>query len=81
MQVTMTEFRRHFGAYLKRSQEEMIVITRRGKPVAKLIGWSPLSVIDELYGSVPNTVTLEEAKAKRAAKQLGISEDATRSRR
>ena len=72
MQVTATEFKRNLGAYLKQSSTEVVYITSYGKTVAKLVGVGhPRSAIDELYGSVPNNTTLDEAKRKRAREKCG----------
>lgn len=34
--ITITEFRKHFGKYLAQSQNERIIVTRRGKPLSML---------------------------------------------
>lgn len=38
MQVTVTEFRKHISRYLLLSNREDIMLTKRGKPIAVVVG-------------------------------------------
>ena len=70
MSVTATEFKMNFGKYLLMAATEDIFITRNGKTVAKLTApyQNKLDTVNSLFGSVPDTVTLEEAKEERLGK-------------
>ena len=64
MSITATELKQNLSKYLLLSMTEDIYITRNGKVVSKLTNpfQDKLSTVDALFGSVPDTVTLEEAR-------------------
>ena len=67
MNVTATELKLNLGKYLLLAATQDIYITRNGKTIAKLV--SPyqdrVDTFDALFGSVPDTITLEEARKER----------------
>lgn len=67
MSITATELKLNLGKYLLLAATQDIYITRNGKTIAKLV--SPyqdrVETVDALFGSVPDTVTLEEAREER----------------
>ena len=67
MSITATELKLNLGKYLLLAATQDIYITRNGKTIAKLV--SPyqdrVATVDALFGSVPDTVTLEEAREER----------------
>ena len=67
MSITATELKQNLSKYLLLSMTEDIYITRNGKVVSKLTNpfQDKLSTVDALFGSVPDTVTLEEAREDR----------------
>ena len=67
MSITATELKQNLSKYLLLSMTEDIYITRKGKVVSKLTNpfQDKLSTVDALFGSVPDTVTLEEAREER----------------
>ena len=67
MSITETELKQNLSKYLLLSMTEDIYITRNGKVVSKLTNpfQDKLSTVDALFGSVPDTVTLEEAREER----------------
>ena len=67
MSITATEFKMNFGKYLLMAATEDIYITRNGKTVAKLTApyQDKLETVNALFGSVPDTMTVEEAKEER----------------
>jgi len=67
MSITATELKQNLSKYLLLSMTEDIYITRNGKVVSKLTNpfQDKLNTVDALFGSVPNTVTLEEAREER----------------
>lgn len=64
MSITATELKLNLGKYLLLAATQDIYITRNGKTIAKLV--SPyqdrVDTVDTLFGSVPDTMTLEEAR-------------------
>lgn len=64
MSITATELKLNLGKYLLLAATQDIYITRNGKTIAKLV--SPyqdrVDTVDALFGSVPDTMTLEEAR-------------------
>ena len=67
MSITATELKQNLSKYLLLSMTEDIYITRNGKVVSKLTNpfQDKLSTVDALFGCVPDTVTLEEAREER----------------
>ncbi len=67
MSITATELKQNLSKYLLLSMTEDIYITRNGKVVSKLTNpfQDKLSTVDALFGSVPDTVTLEETREER----------------
>ena len=67
MSITATELKLNLGKYLLLAATQDIYITRNGKTIAKLV--SPyqdrVDTVDTLFGSVPDTLTLEEAREER----------------
>ena len=67
MSITATELKQNLSKYLLLSATEDIFITKNGKIVSKLC--SPfqdrVEVAKSLFGSVPATVTMEEANEER----------------
>ena len=68
--VTVTEFKMNFGKYLLMAATEDVYITRNGKTIAKLTApyQNKLDTVNSLFGSLPDTMTLEEAKEERLGK-------------
>ena len=67
MSITATALKLNLGKYLLLAAAQDIYITRNGKTIAKLV--SPyqdrVDTVDTLFGSVPDTMTLEEAREER----------------
>jgi len=67
MFITTTELTLNLGKYLLLVATHDIYITHNGKTIAKLV--SPyqdrVDTVDALFGSVPDTITLEEAREER----------------
>ena len=64
MSITATELKANLGKYLLLAATEDIFITKNGRIIAKLKSpyQNKLDVIDSLFGSIPDTITLEEAR-------------------
>ncbi len=67
MQITATEIKLNLSKYLKLSETEDIYITQYGKVVSKLTNphQKKEDIAKSLFGSMPDTLSLEEAKEKR----------------
>lgn len=67
MSITATELKNNLSKYLLLAGKEDIYITRNGKVVAKLSNpyQDRLDIAESLFGSVPDTMTLEEAREER----------------
>lgn len=70
MSITATELKANLSKYLLLAASEDIYITRNGKVVARLTSpfQDKLNTVDSLFGSIPATMTLEEARDKRLSK-------------
>lgn len=70
MSITATELKANLGKYLLLAASEDIFITRNGKVVARLTSpyQDKLDVVDALFGSIPATMTPEEAREERLEK-------------
>ena len=67
MSITATELKSNLGKYLDQAATEDIYISKNGKIIAKITYpyKNKLDIVKELYGSIPNTVTLEDAQKER----------------
>ena len=67
MSITATELKQNLSKYLLLSMTEDVYITRNGKVVSKLTNpfQDKLNTVDALFGSVPDTVTLEKVREER----------------
>ncbi|MCD7804636.1 MAG: type II toxin-antitoxin system Phd/YefM family antitoxin [Oscillospiraceae bacterium] len=70
MFISVTELKDNLNKYLTLAATEDIYITRNGKTIAKLTSpyQDKLKILDELAGSIPDTITLEEAREERLSK-------------
>lgn len=67
MSITATELKANLGKYLLLAATEDIYITQYGKIVAKLTNpfLDRVEIAESLFGVLPQTMTLEEAKEER----------------
>lgn len=70
MSITATEFKNNMGKYLLLASKEDIYITKNGKMIAKLTApyQQKLDTVEALFGAIPDTITLEEAKEERLSR-------------
>lgn len=70
MSITATELKTNLSKYLLLSATEDIYITKNGKVISKLT--SPfrdrIETAKSLFGILPDTMTLEEAREERLSK-------------
>jgi prevent-host-death family protein len=71
MLVNSTDVQNNFGRYLNIAAEQEIIITRKGLPVARLVGInSTISFLsDSLVGLVPADVDEESMREERLSRQ------------
>ena len=67
MTITATELKANLGKYLTHAATEDIFITQYGKVIAKLTNpfQDRVEIAESLFGILPQTTTLEEARAER----------------
>jgi prevent-host-death family protein len=67
MSITETELRENLSKYLLLAATEDIYITQNGKVIARLTNpyQERLEIAESLFGSVPASMTLEEAIQER----------------
>ena len=67
MTITATELKANLGKYLTLAATEDIFITQYGKVIAKLTNpfQDRVEIVESLLGILPQTMTLEEARAER----------------
>ena len=67
MSITATELKENLSKYLLMAESEDIYITKNGKIIAKLTNpfQNRVDIAKSLFGSVPNDITLEDAKKER----------------
>lgn len=70
MSITATELKENLSKYLLLSATEDIYITKNGKVVSKLSNpfQDRVEIARSLFGSVPATMTLEEAREERLSR-------------
>jgi antitoxin (DNA-binding transcriptional repressor) of toxin-antitoxin stability system len=67
MSITAMELKTNLSKYLLLAATEDVYITRNGKTIAKLTNpyQDRLDIAESLFGSVPTTMTLEQARDER----------------
>jgi prevent-host-death family protein len=70
MSITATELKTNLSKYLLLAATEDVYITRNGRTIAKLTSpyQNKLGTVDALFGSVPGSITLDEAREERLSK-------------
>ena len=70
MAITATELKENLSKYLLLAKTEDIFITKNGKVIAKLTNpfQNRVDTAKSLFGSIPDSLTLEEAKKERLEK-------------
>ena len=70
MSITATELKENLGKYLQLASTEEIYITKNGKVIAKLSNpyQDRVALARSLAGSIPEDITLEEAREERLSR-------------
>ena len=67
MLITATELKQNLSKYLLLSATEDIYVTRNGKVISKLTNpfQERVDIAKSLFGSLPNDISLEDARKER----------------
>ena len=76
MEVALTELKLNVGKYVDIAQSDDVIITRYGKPAAKITRYDKdlwymknipdkVTSVEQLFGTLPSNVELDDIKAER----------------
>ena len=76
MQVALSDLKTNVGKYVDLAESEDIIITKYGKPAAKIIRFdkepwylkkvpAQVTSIEQLFGTLPSDIDLDDIKAER----------------
>jgi len=79
MQVALSDLKINVGKYIDLADTEDIIITKYGKPAAKIIRFDKepwymknipdkITSIENLFGTLPNDIDLDDVRTERFAK-------------
>jgi len=79
MQVALSELKVNVGKYVDLAESEDIIITKYGKPAAKIIRYDKepwymkklpekITSVENLFGTLPNDVDLDDVRMERLTK-------------
>lgn len=75
MTITATELKSNLGHYLALAATEDVIVSKNGRPIARLTSPEPNRVerMKSLFGILPPTVTVDEARMIRGEEKWGLS--------
>jgi prevent-host-death family protein len=79
MQVSLRDLKINIGKYVDLAETEDIIITKYGKPAAKIIRYDKepwymkkmpekVTSVEQLFGTLPNDIELDDIKTERLSK-------------
>ncbi len=79
MQISLSDLKINVGKYVDLAETEEVIITKYGKPAAKIIRYDrepwytkqmpeKITSIEQLFGTLPSDVDLDDVKTKRLSK-------------
>jgi prevent-host-death family protein len=79
MQIALTDLKVNVGHYVELAQAEDVIITKYGKPTAKIVRFDrvpwyerkvpeTVTSIEQLFGTVPSDIDLDDARTERLSK-------------
>jgi len=79
MQVALSDLKVNVGKYVDFAETEDVVITKYGKPAAKIVRFDKepwylkripekVTSVDQLFGTLPNDIDLEDVRMERLSK-------------
>ena len=79
MQVTLSDLKVNVGKYVDLAETEDVIITKYGKPTAKIIRFDKepwylkqvpkqITSVEQLFGTLPSDIDSEDVRARRLSK-------------
>lgn len=79
MQIALTDLKLNVGHYVDLASTEDVIITKYGKPAAKIVRFDKepwylkrvpeeVSSVEQLFGTLPGDIDLEDARAEKLLK-------------
>jgi len=79
MQIALSDLKVNVGKYVDLADTEDVIITKYGKPAAKIIRYDKepwytkklpetITSVDSLFGTLPNDIDLDDVRTERLAK-------------
>jgi len=79
MQVALSDLKVNVGKYVDLAETEDVIITKYGKPAAKIIRYDKepwymkklperITSVENLFGTLPNDIDLDDVRTERLAK-------------
>ncbi len=79
MQISLSDLKINVGKYIDLAETEEVIITKYGKPAAKIIRYDrepwytkqmpgKITSVEQLFGTLPSDVDLDDVKAERLSK-------------
>ena len=79
MQIALSDLKVNVGKYVDLADTEDVVITKYGKPAAKIIRYDKepwymkklpekITSVESLFGTIPNDIDLDDVRTERLAK-------------
>jgi len=79
MLVALSELKTDVGKYVDLAETEEIIVTKYGKPTAKIVPYDKepwyskkipekITSVEQLFGTLPNDIDLDDVRAERLAK-------------
>ena len=79
MQVTLSDLKVNVGKYIELAETADVIITKYGKPAAKIIRYDKepwymkkmpeeITSVEQLFGTLPDDIDLDDVRAERLSK-------------
>lgn len=70
MQISISELKTNAGKYVEMAETQDIVITRNGKPAAKLVSakFDKEAAMESLFGIIPQDIDIDAVRMERILK-------------
>ena len=79
MEIALSDLKVNVGKYVDLAEKQDVVVTKYGKPVAKIIPFDKepwyskkipenITSVEQLFGTLPSEVSLDEVKERRLSK-------------
>ena len=79
MEITLSDLKINVGRYVELAETEEIIITKYGKPTAKIIRYDKepwytkklpdkITSVEQLFGTLPNDIELDDVRSERLSK-------------